>query len=51
VQIIAAKPKGAERLPPNIVVAESDLHMRRFYSNFLSFFSFFSKKGKEKKTE
>ncbi|GJM97385.1 hypothetical protein PR202_ga14308 [Eleusine coracana subsp. coracana] len=29
-----AKPKGAERLPPNIVVSESDLHLRRLWGNF-----------------
>ncbi|OQU80328.1 uncharacterized protein LOC8071036 isoform X2 [Sorghum bicolor] len=27
------KPKGAERLPPNIVVRESDLHMRRLWGH------------------
>lgn len=26
-------PKGAERLPPNIVVSESDLHMRRLWGS------------------
>ncbi|XP_066343981.1 uncharacterized protein [Miscanthus floridulus] len=28
-----AKPKGAERLPPNIVVRESDLHLRRLWGH------------------
>lgn len=28
-----AGPKGAERLPPNIIVSESDLHMRRLWGN------------------
>ncbi|KAJ1268462.1 hypothetical protein BS78_07G137200 [Paspalum vaginatum] len=31
--IVAAKPKGAERLPPNILVPESDLHLRRLWGN------------------
>ncbi|CAN6181635.1 unnamed protein product [Urochloa humidicola] len=29
----AAKPTGAERLPPKIVVAETDLHMRRLWGD------------------
>ncbi|OEL27838.1 hypothetical protein BAE44_0011142 [Dichanthelium oligosanthes] len=29
----AAKPTGAERLPPNIVVSETDLHLRRLWGN------------------
>jgi hypothetical protein len=33
-RITVAEPKGAERLPPNIVVAESDLHLRRLWGNF-----------------
>nr|XP_034599541.1 uncharacterized protein LOC117860374 [Setaria viridis] len=28
-----AKPKGADRLPPNIVVRESDLHLRRLWGD------------------
>ncbi|TVU06505.1 hypothetical protein EJB05_09069, partial [Eragrostis curvula] len=28
-----ATPKGAEKLPPNIVVPESDLHLRRLWGN------------------
>ncbi|KAL6646486.1 hypothetical protein ACP70R_018094 [Stipagrostis hirtigluma subsp. patula] len=28
-----AKPKGAQRLPPKIVVQESDLHLRRLWGN------------------
>ncbi|XP_062234110.1 uncharacterized protein LOC133931275 [Phragmites australis] len=33
-EIVApAKPKGAARLPPNIVVSESDLHLRRLWGN------------------
>ncbi|XP_062196132.1 uncharacterized protein LOC133899182 [Phragmites australis] len=33
-EIVAlAKPKGADRLPPNIVVPESDLHLRRLWGN------------------
>ncbi|XP_025821334.1 uncharacterized protein LOC112897277 isoform X2 [Panicum hallii] len=33
-QVVApAKPKGAERLPPNVVVRESDLHMRRLWGH------------------
>ncbi|OEL37038.1 hypothetical protein BAE44_0001943 [Dichanthelium oligosanthes] len=29
--VAPAKPKGAEKLPPNIVVRESDLHLRRLW--------------------
>jgi hypothetical protein len=31
--VAPAKPKGAERLPPNVVVRESDLHMRRLWGH------------------
>ncbi|GJN03256.1 hypothetical protein PR202_ga20680 [Eleusine coracana subsp. coracana] len=31
--VVPEKPKGAERLPPNIVVRESDLHLRRLWGN------------------
>ncbi|RCV30735.1 hypothetical protein SEVIR_6G129100v4 [Setaria viridis] len=31
--VALAKPKGAERLPPNIIVRESDLHMRRLWGH------------------
>ncbi|KAF8766060.1 hypothetical protein HU200_007907 [Digitaria exilis] len=31
--VAPSKPKGEERLPPNIVVRESDLHMRRLWGN------------------
>ncbi|CAO2163630.1 unnamed protein product [Urochloa humidicola] len=31
--VAPAKPKGEEKLPPNIVVRESDLHLRRLWGN------------------
>ncbi|PVH36713.1 hypothetical protein PAHAL_6G149500 [Panicum hallii] len=31
--VLPSKPKGEERLPPNIVVPESDLHLRRLWGN------------------
>ncbi|CAO2206493.1 unnamed protein product [Urochloa humidicola] len=31
--VATAKPKGAERLPPNVVVRESDLHLRRLWGH------------------
>ncbi|TVU06665.1 hypothetical protein EJB05_09065, partial [Eragrostis curvula] len=31
--VVPEKPKGAERLPPNIVARESDLHLRRLWGN------------------
>ncbi|GJM97386.1 hypothetical protein PR202_ga14309 [Eleusine coracana subsp. coracana] len=31
--VAPAMPKGAERLPPNIVVSESDLHLRRLWGD------------------
>ncbi|GJN16485.1 hypothetical protein PR202_gb03482 [Eleusine coracana subsp. coracana] len=31
--IVPSKPKGSERLPPNIIAGESDLHLRRLWGN------------------